>query len=730
MMVVAVSQAARRPVVLAERITPRRLITLVALGALVTGASTLVAQSPRRTADSSAVRDSTRGHTLDPMVVTASRVDAPLTTSAAAVTRLSGESLRRLPVRTVADALQFVPGMLVLQGDGLGQSPRLVVRGFYGGGETDYAMVLIDGVPATELATGQVNWDLVPLEAIESIEVVRGGASPLYGDAAVGGVVNLITRRDTPVGRWRLSGGEFGQAQGSGVSGGSIGSHRASIFGDARRSTGYRAHEHRDGASIGGSLSLAQAPGRSLTLSTLNHWRAFDEPGPLADTSVARSDRAATPFFQFDNTRQRVHRLSLDGAASMSEHTRLSGYLTGEAARIDAVRTLPVSPRFADTKDRRLNTDRVVGSLQSEFSGLLANVPQRLVVGTDAATGRLASEYYNVVTGGAKAYAASPGTMGKQDSKGLGHRSMAAAFAHWEGTFADVLRLSLGGRMDWITDRYEPLAPSTGAETDVFRSSFSPRAGINLRYLASERQTGNIYVTAGRSFKAPTMDQLFDQRRTPLPFPPFVISTSNSTLEAQYGKTGEIGLYHQVSLVPDRFSARLTASAYQTDMRNELDFDLKKFKYVNLGQSRHRGLESGVTLDGPSAFSAFATLTLQRITSLAAQDSGHLLKGIPQRVAAAGLSHVSAHSLSTSLSVAHVGDSYLDDANTLTLAGHTQLDGHATYPVGRARLSLDVRNLLGAQFNSTGYPDPAGSPLVYYYPAAGRVLSVGLESGW
>jgi iron complex outermembrane receptor protein len=730
MMVVAVSPAARRPVVLAARITALRLSTLVCLGALVSGASTLGAQSPRRTADSVAVHDSARSHSLDPMVVTASRVDAPLTTSAAAVTRLSGESLRRLPVRTVADALQFVPGMLVLQGDGLGQSPRLVVRGFYGGGETDYATVLIDGVPATELATGQVNWDLVPLEAIESIEIVRGGASPLYGDAAVGGVVNLITRRDQPVGRWRLSGGEFGQAQGSGVSGGSIGSHRASIFGDARRSSGYRAHEHRDGASIGGSLSLAEAPGRSLTLSTLNHWRAFDEPGPLADTSVARSDRAATPFFQFDNTRERVHRLSLDGAAAVSEHARLSGYLTGEAARIDAVRTRPVSPRFADTKDRRVNTDRVVGSLQSEFSGLFANVAQRLVVGTDAATGRLASEYYNVVTGGAKAYAASPGTMGKQDSKGLGHRSMAAAFAHWEATFADVLRLSLGGRMDWITDRYEPLAPSTEVATDVFRSAFSPRAGINLRYLASDRQTGNLYVTAGRSFKAPTMDQLFDQRRTPLPFPPFSISTSNPALDAQYGKTGEVGLYHQVSFVPDRFSARLTASAYQTDMRNELDFDLKKFKYVNLGESRHRGLETGLTLDGPSAFSAFANLTFQRITSLVAQDSGHLLKGIPQRVAAAGVSHASAHSLSASLSVVHVGDSYLDDANTLTLAGHTQLDGHATYPVGRARLSVDVRNMLGAQFNSTGYPDPAGSPLVYYYPAAGRVLSVGLESGW
>src|SRR5215813_9496070 len=116
--------------------------------ALVLGTPALAAQSPRRSSDTATTR-------LDPVVVTAARVDAALTTSAAAVTRLSGESLRRLPVRTIADALQFVPGMVVLQGDGLGMAPRLVVRGFYGGGETDYATVVIDGVPATELARSE-----------------------------------------------------------------------------------------------------------------------------------------------------------------------------------------------------------------------------------------------------------------------------------------------------------------------------------------------------------------------------------------------------------------------------------------------------------------------------------------------------------------------------------------------------------------------------------------------
>ncbi|HVS61036.1 MAG TPA: TonB-dependent receptor [Gemmatimonadaceae bacterium] len=234
----------------------------------------------------------------------------------------------------------------------------------------------------------------------------------------------------------------------------------------------------------------------------------------------------------------------------------------------------------------------------------------------------------------------------------------------------------------------------------------------------------------GQSFKAPTMDQLFDQRRTPVPFPPFAISTSNPELEAQYGKSGEVGAYHQVSIVPQQLDARLSVSAYQTDMRNELDFSLQKFRYVNLGKSRHRGLETGLTLEGPASLTAFANLTLQRVTSRVPEDSGRQLKAIPRRVIATGLGRSSSNGLSASLSVTSVGDSFLNDENTLTLPGHTQLDARTSYPVGRARLSVDVRNLLGTRFNSTGFPDPAGSLLIYYYPAARRVLTVGLESSW
>lgn len=154
---------------------------------------------------------------IDPVVVTAERSTARLVTSTAAVSRVSADELRALPLRSVADALRAVPGITLVDTDGLGFDPQLMLRGFYGGGEAEYVPVLLDGRPLTGLQTGFYNWDLVPLPALESIEVVRGGASSLYGDAAVGGVINLVTRRgDRPGLRGSVSAGEqLGLLEGS-----------------------------------------------------------------------------------------------------------------------------------------------------------------------------------------------------------------------------------------------------------------------------------------------------------------------------------------------------------------------------------------------------------------------------------------------------------------------------------------------------------------------------------
>jgi len=174
--------------------------------------------------------------------------------------------------------------------------------------------------------------------------------------------------------------------------------------------------------------------------------------------------------------------------------------------------------------------------------------------------------------------------------------------------------------------------------------------------------------------------------------------------------------------------ARLAASVYQMDMRDELDFDLQQFKYVNIGRSRHRGIETGLTLEAPRSVNAFVNYTRQDATSRLGENAGKQLKAIPRDSWTLGLTRTPARGLGAALTATTVRHTFLDDANTRPLAPYTRIDARASYPVAGVRLTVDVRNLLDRAYSTTGYPDPAGSGTLLLYPASGRVVMIGLES--
>lgn len=675
--------------------------------------------------------DSTRLFEIDPVVVTAERSSARLVTSTAAVARVSGEELRTLPLRSVADALRAVPGITLVDTDGLGFDPQLMLRGFYGGGEAEYVVVLLDGRPLNGLQAGLYNWDLIPLPALESIEVVRGGTSSLYGDAAVGGVINLVTRGgERPGLRGSVSAGELGLLEGSLALETEVGGRGASLFGGYRRLDGYREHADRASGSAGASVELVGGePGR-LSLATLHHWRDLGQPGPLSEGELAASRTQVAPFYRFDRTGERLHRLSLDGVHSPGGAGELTGYFVGEYRTLDQIRTLPLSPEFADTKNRVLNTTRLLGSTQLLMRSRRLGAPGQLLVGLDGSWGRADNEYYAVSTGDPAAYRAGTGARGALDARGEGGRLAAAAFARGEVRPAPTVRLTAGARLDWLRDVWQPGSPSEGDRVETTHLAFSPQAGINLRYSSTSRQEGHLFASAGLSFKAPTPDQLFDQRSIPVPFEPFRVTLSNADLNPQRGTSLEAGIYHRAELVPGALSGSLSLAAYQIDMRDELDVDLETFRYVNIGRSRHRGIEAGLDLRALRGLGAYANYTLQAVTFRRGDYEGNALKAIPRHSLAAGLRMGTVDGLAGSVAMQSAWGIYLDDANTIELPGHTRVDARLSYPIASLRLDVEVFNLLDREYSTTGYPDPGGTGTVYYYPAAGRVLQVGLSTAW
>ena len=133
---------------------------------------------------------------LDKVIVTATRTPTTVDAALAAVevsdrTQSDASSARSLP-----ELLRGRAGISIVNQGGLGKLSTLFMRGT----ESDHTLCLIDGVRVGSPTSGLTSLQDIPLEQIDHIEIVRGPRSSLYGADAIGGVIQIFTRRDTRTG--------------------------------------------------------------------------------------------------------------------------------------------------------------------------------------------------------------------------------------------------------------------------------------------------------------------------------------------------------------------------------------------------------------------------------------------------------------------------------------------------------------------------------------------------
>lgn len=153
------------------------------------------------------------------VVVTASMRSQAIKLAPASIGVVTGKQLQERQITTFDQAFDDMPGVVVTRSSGANVQ-AFSIRGaseVAGGGIGNRVLLLIDGRPALSPESGGALWNLVPLSSIERIEVVRGAYSSLYGSSAMGGVVNVITRKPgvQPLTRLHLNYGAYGQAPAS-----------------------------------------------------------------------------------------------------------------------------------------------------------------------------------------------------------------------------------------------------------------------------------------------------------------------------------------------------------------------------------------------------------------------------------------------------------------------------------------------------------------------------------
>ncbi len=130
---------------------------------------------------------------MTPVIVTSTRTERSLADQPDSVSVITRERIEQTPAQSLDDIVRVVPSVNLPQAASYQIHPTansVSMRGL--GGQR--ALVLLDGVPINDAFFGYVQWNRVPMENIERVEVVRGGGSPLWGNYAMGGVINIITR--------------------------------------------------------------------------------------------------------------------------------------------------------------------------------------------------------------------------------------------------------------------------------------------------------------------------------------------------------------------------------------------------------------------------------------------------------------------------------------------------------------------------------------------------------
>jgi outer membrane receptor protein involved in Fe transport len=507
------------------------------------------------------------------VVVTATRSRARLGDSAASIRIVSARDLETAASPAIDDALRQVPGFALFRRSGSRTanptSQGVSLRGI-GASGASRAVVLEDGVPLNDPFGGWVYWGRVPRAALERVEVLRGGASDLWGDGALAGAVQLVRRDPDPPASLLVegSGGSQGTGLGSLFSAVRLGAYRLSLSGERLSTDGYVpvAPESRGPVDV--------AAGSRHTAGDLTLERLGDSGRIFLRGSFFDEDRDNGTPLQLNDTR--IFQVTAGGDRPIG-----TGVISARVWASDQDYHQTFSAIALDRTSERLTrlqevpADSLGVSLQWSAGlaahGLLAGIEARRVRG-ESREQIFAGSVSSFVTAGG---GAGSGALFLQDVFTPG--------ARW--TLTGAVRLDAWENQDGRrSTRVSENAPSsTERFADRDETACSPR--LSVLYRAAPDVT--LSASAYRSFRAPTLNELYRSFRVGN-----VETVANERLDPERLSGAEAG----AAVSPGRVFAR--AALYWMEVDDPIvNVTLSSTPAVitrqrrNLGRIRSRGVE-------------------------------------------------------------------------------------------------------------------------------------------
>ncbi len=237
---------------------------------------------------------------LEKIVVTPYRYSESLENTPTSVSIIDAKEIATSNALTVAGLLSNLPGVVVKDLTSNSSKTRVDIRGF---GEQAIlnVLVLINGRRVNEIDLSGVDWTQIPLDQIEKIEVLRGGfGSVLYGDNAVGGVINIITKRgsDKPLStEITAEYGSFDMNKESINLNGTLDNLNYFLSSSREGTHGYRNNSYLDGSDFSSRFDYKiDSTGTLLRFSQAYNKSNYGLPGALSTTNLAKFNRRYSAY--------------------------------------------------------------------------------------------------------------------------------------------------------------------------------------------------------------------------------------------------------------------------------------------------------------------------------------------------------------------------------------------------------------------------------------------------
>ncbi|HVH10597.1 MAG TPA: TonB-dependent receptor, partial [Gemmatimonadales bacterium] len=568
------------------RYRPLRGPTAALVAAL--SAAPVAAQQPDTT-----LRDTAA---LAPVVVTGLRLPAVrelVRGLAGRTATLTGDDLDARGVRSLAGALEQLPG--VTTSDELGATAQLDVtlRGFQVSpviGLPQGVTVYVDGVRANEPDAHEVNFDLLPLEDVDRVEVVYG-PSVLLGRNALGAAVNLVTRRGSaPASReLEASGGSWGRyelkAQASGR--GDLWDYY--VGARYEHETGWRQATASRIGTLFAKLGLLDGTW-DATLSYSGAANRIAQAGSLPEGLAAtRPDSNFTPGDYFAPW---AHLVTLN-AQRLVGRIQLAINAFGRALDDEQYNVNFVPPDTRERNRTRIGGGAVQLSGRLSFGGRVV----RWLGGADADLQHVLVRIYTARQGGADFLTEAVRT----------NQADAGAFAGASLALVPQLTATLAARYDWIRVPFEDLVDPAKNGLNIFRR-LSPRGGLTWHATPADE----VFSSVSGGFRAPAVVELAcADPQTACPLPSAL--GPDPTLRPVAATTYELG-WHRRAL---RGRLDLSADVYRTDVRNDIFFVARTVTggyFQNIGATRRAGAELALQWLAPGGARVYANYGYTRAT--------------------------------------------------------------------------------------------------------------------